>query len=125
MAGAELPDDLGGQVHASTCILADRPQLGPLVPIDVKPRGHERLAALALEVELQRRRDRIGGTAAQLRLVVDRRAAGPQVDRLRQPLRLSDPEGIVVEGRRIDVAEGRRPAVAADVGRCFTPRMNL
>ncbi len=83
VAGAELSDDLRRQVDAGAGVLADRPQLSPLVPVDVEPRGHERPAALALEVELQRRRDRIGGTAAQLRLVVDRRAAGPEVDRLR------------------------------------------
>jgi len=84
-------------VNARAGILTDRPQLGPLVPIDEEPRGHERLAALTLQVELGCRRDRIGGTAAQLRLVVDQRAAGPEVNRLLQPLRLSDTEGIVVE----------------------------
>ncbi len=122
MAGAELSDDLRRQVDAGAGVLANRPQLRQLVPVDVKARGHERLATLTLEVELQRRRDRIGGTAPQLCLVVDRWAAGPEVDRLREPLRFSDAEGIVVERRRIDVAQGRRPAVAADVSRRFTPR---
>src|SRR2546423_1876436 len=66
-------------------ISADRFLDHPLVVVDEQPRRYPVLAELLLApVELDRSRDRVAGAAAEISLVVDRRALLTQVDLRRQ-----------------------------------------